>query len=365
MAKTLWYCALGDGEDAMANCIAMNPNLDFCCDNDLIATGHVGGALRLWADGGVAAGQTEGREPITALAWSHLHSHRLFVAHGSGVSELDLRQLSLTSPVAHHSLQLSGDDELNSLSLAPSDSLLLSADDSGSVTSFDVNGVLQSHCGSSSILGSHDNIASCVSFLPNQCDMAVSCGLDMKVILWNTRRRKRLWSVDLSGSKGGQSTDPCVNPPLCHALSTSQHGSLFAVGAGDGTARVFSMTQKGAKENVTMRCHTSATTQVCLCPKRIRPLLYTGGDDGQLHLWDVSGEEGKDHSRSSRHHRRQRKCHTVQKDNSGSRCLVSIDHGQKLNGLVTGMMAGQQVMLTIDCANLMSAYPSALRLGEG
>uniref|UniRef100_A0A8C4Q5M5 Uncharacterized protein n=1 Tax=Eptatretus burgeri TaxID=7764 RepID=A0A8C4Q5M5_EPTBU len=297
MTKTLWYCALGDGEDAMANCIAVHPNVDFCSDYDLIATGHVGGALRLWTDGGAAAGQTEGREPITALAWSHLHAHRLFVAHGSGVSELDLRQLSLTSV---------WDDELNSLSLAPSGSLLLSADDSGSVTSFNINEVLQSDRGSSSILGSHDNIASCVSFLPGQCDMAVSCGLDMKIILWNTRRRKRLWSADLSGSNGRQSTDPCVNPPLCHALSTSQHGSLFAVGAGDGTARVFTVNGN----NQFLINDNGTPPQVCFCPKRIRPLLYTGGDDGQLHLWDVSGEGGKDHSRSSRRHRRQRKCHT-------------------------------------------------------
>ncbi|XP_030634426.1 WD repeat-containing protein 53 [Chanos chanos] len=275
----------------------------------LLASGAEGGEVTVWNHEGTPLAQLRlsGEEDVTCAVFSPVAPGLLYASHGETISILDPRNLK--GPLEE--LPNIGEDEINSLSINETGTMLAAADDSGAVR------VLELQTGKvSRTLRKHTNICSSVAFRPQRPQSLVSAGLDMQVMLWNLQKTRPLWTFSLQESveqeeghqqKAGQ----LFNPPLAHCVSVATCGNVFACAAEDGRVHLMRvgagsrLDQQGA-----LKAHSQGASQAHFVNHLSHPYwLATGGNDGLVALWDLSEDpvvapEGKSKPRAAAHRRK-------------------------------------------------------------
>ncbi|XP_066096880.1 WD repeat-containing protein 53 isoform X1 [Saccopteryx bilineata] len=331
----------------------------------LVASGAEGGDLMTWSEDGTPLGHTHfpGADDVTSVLFSLSCPTKLYASHGETISILDVR--SLKSSLDHFHVN---EEEINCLSLNETENLLASADDSGTIKILDLENKKVSRS-----LKRHSNICSSVAFRPQRPQSLVSCGLDMQVILWNLQKARPLWITNLQEDEteemeSPQSPGQLLNPALAHSVSVASCGNIFSCGAEDGKVRVFRVMGVKCEQELGFKGHTLGVSQVCFLPESY--LLLTGGNDGKMMLWDVSsGVEKKKKSPTKHFHRKNTKRATYTKQGENSDASVTdeeqgkmlpkltIDHGEKLNSLLSTKIKGHQNILVADQTSCISVYP--------
>ncbi|XP_047590032.1 WD repeat-containing protein 53 isoform X2 [Lutra lutra] len=292
----------------------------------LVASGAEGGDLMAWGEDGTPLGHTrfQGADDVTSVLFSPSCPTKLYASHGETISLLDVR--SLKGSVDHFHVN---EEEINCLSLNDTENLLASADDSGAIKILDLENNKVSRS-----LKRHSNICSSVAFRPQRPQSLVSCGLDMQVMLWNLQKARPLWITNLQEDEteemeSPQSPGQLLNPALAHSVSVASCGNIFSCGAEDG------------------------------------------GNDGKIMLWDVSSEvEKKQKSPTKPTHRKKTKRASYTKQGGNTHHApadeeehgkilpkLSIEHGEKVNWLLSTRIKGYQNILVADQTSCISVYP--------
>ncbi|XP_042312861.1 WD repeat-containing protein 53 [Sceloporus undulatus] len=326
----------------------------------LLASGAEGGELTIWNEEGCPLEhvQLQKTEDVTSVVFSSACPGRLYASHGETISILDAR--CLKEPVEHFHVN---EDEINCLSVNETDSFLAAADDSGAIKIIDLESKKLSRC-----LRRHSNICSSAVFRPQRPQSLLSCGLDMKVMMWNLQKARPLWIVNLQEEEADeQSAGQLFNPPLAYSLSVSVCGNVFGCGAEDGKIRIFRVVGSKFEQEVAFKGHSLGVSQVLFLPEPYQ--FISGGNDGKVLLWDVSNEVGKLKSPVRPIHRRKTKMSNakkVDKTNTEptSGCVpfspkLTIEHGEKVNWISYIEIKGSRRVLVADQSSSISVYPIA------
>lgn len=331
----------------------------------LVASGAEGGDLMTWGEDGTPLGHTrfEGANDVTCVLFSPSCPTKLYASHGETISILDVR--SLKGSLDHFHVN---EEEINCLSLNETENLLASADDSGAIKILDLENKKVSRS-----LKRHSNICSSVAFRPQRPHSLVSCGLDMQVMLWNLQKARPLWITNLQEDEteemeSPQSPGQLLNPALAHSVSVASCGNIFSCGAEDGKIRIFRVMGVKCEQELGFKGHTLGVSQVCFLPESY--LLLTGGNDGKVMMWDVNSEVEKKQKSPTKHtHRKstKRATYTNQGGNTNTSVTheeqgkilpkLSIEHGEKVNWLLSTKLKGCQNILVADQTSCISVYP--------
>lgn len=332
----------------------------------LVASGAEGGDLVAWGEDGTPLGHVwlEGANDVTSVLFSHSCPTTLYASHGEIISVLDVR--SLKGLVDHFHVN---EEEINCLSLNEPESLLASADDSGAIKILDLEKKKVTRS-----LKRHSNICSAVAFRPQRPQSLVSCGLDMQVMLWSLQKARPIWITNLQEDEteemeGPQSPGRLLNPALAHSVSVATCGNVFSCGAEDGKVRIFRVMGVKCDRELGFKGHTLGVSQVCFVPESY--LLLTGGNDGKIRLWNVSSEIEKKQKSPAKHaHRKKAKRAACPKQGENSSATAAdeegparivpkldIEHGEKVNWLLSTKIKGHQSLLVADQTSCVSVYP--------
>ncbi|CAK7310077.1 WD repeat-containing protein 53 [Vulpes lagopus] len=332
----------------------------------LVASGAEGGDLMAWGEDGTPLGHTrfQGADDVTSILFSPSCPTKLYASHGETISLLDVR--SLKGSLDHFHVN---EEEINCLSLNETENLLASADDSGAIKILDLENKKVSRS-----LKRHSNICSSVAFRPQRPQSLVSCGLDMQVMLWNLQKARPVWITNLQEDEAEEMESPqspgqLLNPALAHSVSVASCGNIFSCGAEDGKVRIFRVMGVKCEQELGFKGHTLGVSQVCFLPESY--LLLTGGNDGKIMLWDVSSEvEKKQKSPTKPTHRKKTKRAAYTKQSGNTHVPVageeehgkiipklSIEHGEKVNWLLSTKIKGYQYILVADQTSCISVYP--------
>ena len=131
--------------------------------------------------------------------------------------------------------------------------------------------------------------------------MYEQCGINPvlcppQVILWSQQKTRPLWTLSLQEvaeeADGGreQSADKLFNPPLAHCVSVASCGNVVACAAEDGGVHLMRV-GAGSKleQHGLFKAHSQGASQAHFLGFLSHPYwLATGGNDGQVLLWDLS-----------------------------------------------------------------------------
>ncbi|XP_062988353.1 WD repeat-containing protein 53 [Elgaria multicarinata webbii] len=327
----------------------------------LLASGAEGGELTIWNEDGssVEHVRIQKAEDVTSVVFSPTCPRRLYASHGETISMLDTR--CLKEPVECFHVN---EEEINCLSVNETDSFLAAADDSGAIMIIDLESKKLSRC-----LRRHSNICTSAVFRPERPQSLLSCGLDMKVMMWNLQKARPLWIENLQVEEGDEkSTGQLFNPPLAHCLSVSTCGNVFGCGAEDGKIRIFQVTGAKFEQEMAFKGHSLGVSQVFFLPDTY--WFITGGNDGRVLLWDASNEIGKLKSPVKSIQRRKTKMpNTTKKFDKmnaefPNECVpispkLTIEHGEKVNWITYAEIKGSRRVLVADQTSSISIYPIA------
>ncbi|KAM5291927.1 WD repeat-containing protein 53 [Ctenodactylus gundi] len=340
--------------------LCLNANKD-----GLVVSGAEGGDLTAWGEDGTPLGHTRfpGADDVTSVLFSTTCPTKLYASHGETISVLDVR--ALKGPLDHFRVN---EEEINSLSLNETETLLASADDSGAIKILDLENKKVSRT-----LKRHSNICSSVAFRPQRPQSLVSCGLDMQVILWNLKKARPLWMTHLEEDEAEDRDGPrppgqLLNPALAHCVSVASCGNIFSCGAEDGRVRVFRVAGTRCEQVLRLQAHTQGVSQVCFL---LESCLLSGGNDGKVRLWDVgTGLESalRRPAKRAREGRARRAPdaspggHEVaaaagREEPNGMLPRLDVSHGEKVNWLLGTKIKGQQCALVADQTSSISVYP--------
>ncbi|CAL8353574.1 unnamed protein product [Lota lota] len=256
----------------------------------LLASGSEGGEVTVWTQDGTILSRVPlpGGDDSTSVVFSPASPRALYVAHGETVSVLDPRNLK--GVVAE--FPGAGEEEINCMAVNEDGSFLAVVDDSGAVRILDLaEGKV---CRT---LRRHTNICSSVAFRPQRPSNLVSAGLDMQVILWSQQKTRPLWTLNLrevaqeeEEEEGGHEQDQLFNPPLAHCVSVASCGNVVACAAEDGRVHLMRIGSGSKLERHGLfKAHSQGASQAHFLGFLSHPYwLATGGNDGQVALWDLS-----------------------------------------------------------------------------
>ncbi|KAM8769090.1 WD repeat-containing protein 53 isoform 1-T2 [Acanthopagrus schlegelii] len=359
----------------------------------LLASGSEGGEVTVWSQEGTIVGRLTlpGEEDSTGVVFSPAAPSQLYVSHGDMVSVLDPRNLK--GPVEE--FQGAGEEEINALALNETGSSLAVADDSGAVRVLELPGgkVFRT-------LRRHTNICSSVAFRPHRPNNLLSAGLDMQVMLWGLQKTRPLWTLnlqDVAEEEGDHQQRPgqLFNPPLVHCVSVASCGNILGCAAEDGRVHLMrigsgsKLEQQGA-----VKAHSQGASQAHFVNFLPHPYwLVTGGNDGQVALWDLSKHpvitpEAKAKTRVTAAPRRKGKSKAKRKEQSQDKAKsppkaeaekeegedevaagseevmeeksgpkLSIGHGDKVNWLCPAVLKGEPSVVVADQSSSLTVYP--------
>ncbi|XP_034461053.1 WD repeat-containing protein 53 [Hippoglossus hippoglossus] len=374
-----------EGHSTPILCVGASPGPE-----GLLASGSEGGEVTVWSQEGTIIGRLTlpGEEDSTSVVFSPAAPGQLYVSHGDAVSVLDPR--NLRGPVEE--FQGAGEEEINALALNDTGSALAVADDSGAVRVLELPGGKVSRT-----LRRHTNICSSVAFRPHRPNNLLSAGLDMQVMLWGLQKTRPLWTLNLQDiaedeDDHQQRPGQLFNPPLAHCVSVASCGNIVGCAAEDGRVHLMrigsgsKLEQQGA-----VKAHSQGASQAHFVHLPSHPYwLVTGGNDGQVALWDLSkhpvvapegkapprvAQRRKGKNKTKRKEPSQDKAETPLKaeaekeeaeveeeaaedvtyDKSGPK--LSISHGDKVNWLCPAVLKGEHCVVVADQSCSLTVYP--------
>ncbi|XP_059187754.1 WD repeat-containing protein 53 [Centropristis striata] len=372
-----------EGHSTSVLCVGASPGPE-----GLLASGSEGGEVTVWSQEGTIAGRLtlSGEDDCTSVVFSPAAPCQLYVSHGDTVSVLDPR--SLKSPVEE--FQAAGEEEINALAMNETGSALAVADDSGAVRVLELPGGKVCRT-----LRRHSNICSSVAFRPHRPNNLVSAGLDMQVMLWGLQKTRPIWTVNLQQvaedeDDHQQRPGQLFNPPLVHCVSVAGCGNILGCAAEDGRVHVMRIGSGSKLEQMgAVKAHSQGASQAHFISFLSHPhWLVTGGNDGQVALWDLSqhpvvspeaktGGTAAPRRRSRNKAKRkeqsqdkEKKVETqkeevedeaaagaeeVTEEKSGPR--RSISHGDKVNWLCPAVLKGEPSVVVADQSCSLTVYP--------
>ncbi|XP_070609294.1 WD repeat-containing protein 53 [Erythrolamprus reginae] len=321
----------------------------------ILVSGAEGGELTIWdAEGNpLECVRLQKADDVTSVVFSPTCSRRLYASHGEFISMLDTR--CLKEPVECFHVN---EEEINCLSINETDSFLAAADDSGAIKIIDLKSKNLSRC-----LQRHSNICVSTAFRPQRPQSLLSCGLDMKVMMWNLQKTRPQWVMNLQEEEPVEERiGQLLNPPLVHSLSVSSCGNVFGCGAGDGKIRLFRVTGAKFEQEVAFKGHSLSVSQIFFLPEMY--CFITGGNDGKVLLWDVSSEIGKWKSPNKAIRKKKNAIKKADKMNSeytnegpSISPKLTIEHGEKVNWISYVSINGSKRILVADPSSHISVYP--------
>ncbi|XP_062521575.1 WD repeat-containing protein 53-like [Corticium candelabrum] len=275
------------------------------------------------------------------------------------------------------------EDEINDVAVSPSGQHVASCDDSGEIKIYDIRQKRLYR----TLHRCHTNICSSASFHPQRDHHVVSGGLDSCLVVWDVPRAKALDRLTLMNSSNkGQ----FVNPPLVHSVAFNQSGDTIASALGNGVVTLhYWQGKQGLSHLYDLAAHTHSVSQVVSLPFTERGHLYvSGGNDGKICIWDVTGiillarQSTRNYltlrtSPAKQAGKKKKKKKVKEQDQpktngkgiavaDGSDCegtadylVQTIDHGSKINWLASGTVAGANVLLVADQTADISVYQFA------
>ena len=216
-------------------------------------------------------------------------------------------------------------------------------------------------------------------------------------MLWGLQKTRPLWTLslqDIAEDEDDHQQRPgqLFNPPLAHCVSVASCGNIVGCAAEDGRVHLMrigsgsKLEQQGA-----VKAHSQGASQAHFVHLPSHPYwLVTGGNDGQVALWDLSkhpvvapelkapprvAQRRKGKNKTKRKEPSQDKAETSLKaeaekeeaeveeeaaedgtyDKSGPK--LSISHGDKVNWLCPAVLKGEQCVVVADQSCSLTVYP--------
>lgn len=226
-------------------------------------------------------------------------------------------------------------------------------------------------------------------------------------MLWGLQKTRPLWIINLQDvaeeeDSHQQHPGQLFNPPLVHCVAVASCGNVFGCAAEDGRVHLMRI-GSGSKleQQGSVKAHSQGASQAGFLGFLSHPYwLVTGGNDGQVTLWDLSkhpvvSAEMKAKPRAAAAHRRrgkikaQRKVQDASKNPSGAEAekeeeeeaeeevglaagsddpaaeeeqpplgpKLSISHGDKINWLCPTVLKGEPSVVVADQSSSLTIYP--------
>lgn len=227
----------------------------------------------------------------------------------------------------------------------------------------------------------------------------------LQVMLWGLQKTRPLWTLnlqDVAEDEGDQQQRPgqLFNPPLAHCVSAATCGNILGCAAEDGRVHLMrigsgsKLEQQGA-----IKAHSQGASQAHFVNFLSHPYwLITGGNDGQVALWDVSkhpvvAPDAKTKPRATAAQRKKGKGKSKRKDGGQDRTKsphkdgaekeeaeaeegeaaaaaaaeevteeksgpkLRISHGDKVNWLCPAVLKGEQCVVVADQSCSLTVHP--------
>lgn len=216
-------------------------------------------------------------------------------------------------------------------------------------------------------------------------------------MLWGLQKTRPLWTLNLQDvaeeeDDHQQRPGQLFNPPLVHCVSVASCGNIVGCAAEDGRVHLMrigsgsKLEQQGA-----VKAHSQGASQAHFVNFLSHPYwLVTGGNDGQVALWDLSKHpvvtpevkaktrvtappRRKGKSKAKRKEQTQDKAKTPEKEEkevedevaAGSEEVMeekpgpklSINHGDKVNWLCPAVLKGEPSVVVADQSSSLTVYP--------
>lgn len=226
------------------------------------------------------------------------------------------------------------------------------------------------------------------------------CFFLLQVMLWGLQKTRPLWTLnlqDVAEEEGDHQQRPgqLFNPPLVHCVSVASCGNILGCAAEDGRVHLMrigsgsKLEQQGA-----VKAHSQGASQAHFVNFLPHPYwLVTGGNDGQVALWDLSKHpvitpEAKAKTRVTAAPRRKGKSKAKRKEQSQDKAKsppkaeaekeegedevaagseevmeeksgpkLSIGHGDKVNWLCPAVLKGEPSVVVADQSSSLTVYP--------
>lgn len=221
-------------------------------------------------------------------------------------------------------------------------------------------------------------------------------------MLWGLQKTRPLWIVNLQDAADEedgrqQHPGPLFNPPLVHCVSVASCGNIFGCAAEDGRVHLMRI-GSGSKleQQGSIKAHSQGASQASFLGSLSHPYwLVTGGNDGQVTLWDLSGHpvvspETKTKARGGGRRgkiKAKRKGQDASKKQSEAGAergdaeeeggseeptaeeeeqqqqpapKLSISHGDKINWLCPAVLKGEPSVVVADQSSRLTVYPLTL-----
>lgn len=222
----------------------------------------------------------------------------------------------------------------------------------------------------------------------------------LQVMLWGLQKTRPLWTLnlqDVAEEEGDHQQRPgqLFNPPLVHCVSVASCGNILGCAAEDGRVHLMrigsgsKLEQQGA-----VKAHSQGASQAHFVNFLPHPYwLVTGGNDGQVALWDLSKHpvvtpEAKAKTRVTAAPRRKGKSKAKRKEQSQDKAKsppkaeaekeegedevaagseevmeeksgpkLNISHGDKVNWLCLAVLKGEPSVVVADQSSSLTVYP--------
>lgn len=215
-------------------------------------------------------------------------------------------------------------------------------------------------------------------------------------MLWGLQKTRPLWIVNLQDAADEEDSHQqrpgqLFNPPLAHCVSVASCGNILGCAAEDGRVHLMRI-GSGSKleQQGSVKAHSQGASQACFLRSLSHPYwLVTGGNDGQVTLWDLSrhpvvSPETKSKPRGGGRRAKikaKRKVQDASKNPSeaGEEAeeeggptaeeeeqqqlpgpKLSISHGDKINWLCPAVLNGEPSVVVADQSSSLTIYPLAL-----
>lgn len=222
-------------------------------------------------------------------------------------------------------------------------------------------------------------------------------------MLWGLQKTRPLWIINLQDAaeeEDGHQQQPgqLFNPPLVHCVSVASCGDIFGCAAEDGRVHLMRIGSRSKLEQQgSVKAHSQGASQANFLRCLSHPYwLLTGGNDGQVTLWDLSrhpvvSPDAKAKPRTAASHRRKgktkikRKVQDKSKNPSEAEAekeeaeeeggpvaaseeveeeeqeqpgpKLSISHGDKINWLCPTVLKGEASVVVADQSSSLTIYP--------